>query len=50
MTLSNIKYIIKSIIDIGLVWIMFYYIFKNIKNNVKLSLLFKGVALIIILK
>ncbi len=29
---------------------MFYYIFKNIKNNVKLSLLFKGVAIIIILK
>ena len=50
MTFSNITYIIKSIIDIGLVWIMFYYIFKNIKNNVKLSLLFKGVALIIILK
>ena len=50
MTLTKIGYILKSIIDIAIVWIMFYYIFKNIRNNVKLSLLFKGVAIIIILK
>ena len=29
---------------------MFYYILKNIKNNVKMSLLFKGVLIIIFLK
>ena len=50
MTLTKIGYILKSIIDIAIVWIMFYYIFRNIRNNVKLSLLFKGVAIIIILK
>ena len=50
MTLTKVGYIIKSIIDIVIVWLMFYYIFKNIRNNVKLSLLFKGVAIIIILK
>lgn len=50
MTFGKISYILKSIVDIVLVWMMFYYIFKNIKNNVKLSLLFKGVAIIIILK
>lgn len=50
MTFSTVISIVKKIIDISLVWMMFYYIFKNIKNNVKLSLLFKGVAIIIILK
>lgn len=50
MTLDNIIVIIKKIIDISLVWFIFYYILKNIRNNVKLTLLFKGVAILLILK
>ena len=50
MTLSSVWSIISKIIDISLVWLMFYYILKNIKNNVKLSLIFKGVAFVIVLK
>lgn len=50
MTLESIIDLVKKIIDISLVWAMFYYILKNIKNNVKLTLLFKGVAVILILK
>ena len=50
MTLDSIIAIIKKIIDISLVWLAFYYILKNIRNNVKLTLLFKGVAIILILK
>ena len=50
MTIDNIYDIVKKVIDISLVWIAFYYILKNIRNNVKLTLLFKGVAIIIILK
>lgn len=50
MTLDSIITIIKKIIDISLVWLAFYYILKNIRNNVKLTLLFKGVAIILILK
>ena len=47
MTLEGI---IKNIIDISLVWLALYYILKNIRNNVKLTLLFKGVGIILILK
>ena len=50
MTLDSIIAIIKKIIDISLVWLAFYYILKNIRNNVKLTLLFKGVAIILFLK
>ncbi|MEG1597271.1 MAG: diadenylate cyclase CdaA [Bacilli bacterium] len=50
MNIDFIISIIKKIIDISLVWMVFYYILKNIKNNVKLSLLFKGVIIIVILK
>lgn len=50
MTLDNILVIIKKIVDISLVWLIIYYVLKNIRNNVKLTLLFKGVALILILK
>ena len=50
MTLDNILVIVKKIVDISLVWLIIYYILKNIRNNVKLTLLFKGVALILILK
>lgn len=50
ITITDILTIIRKLCDIFLVWFVFYYILKNIKNNVKLSLLFKGVAFIIILK
>lgn len=50
MTLDNVIVIAKKIIDISLVWLLFYYILKNIRNNVKLTLLFKGVAIVLILK
>lgn len=50
ITLTDVLNVIREIIDISLVWFIFYYILKNIKNNVKLSLIFKGVAFVIILK
>ena len=50
MIVDNIIDIIKNILNILLIWFMFYYILKNIKNNVKMSLLFKGVLVIIFLK
>ena len=50
MIVDNVLDILKNILDVLLVWLMFYYILKNIKNNVKMSLLFKGVLIIIILK
>lgn len=50
ITITDIISILKKIADISLVWLIFYYILKHIRNNVKLSLIFKGVALVIILK
>ena len=46
---SDLVTILRKIVDVSIVWFVFYYILKNIKNNVKLSLLFKGLILIIIL-
>lgn len=50
MTLQTIWSTITKIIDISLVWLMFYYILKNIKNNVKMVLIVKGIFLIIVIK
>lgn len=50
ITLSSVISIIQKLIDVSLVWLIFYYILKNIRNNVKLTLLFKGVAIVILLK
>ena len=50
MNITDVVSILKKIIDISLVWMIFYYMLKHIKNNVKLSLIFKGVFLVIILK
>ena len=50
ITLSDVLTILRKIVDISLVWLIFYFILKNIKNNVKLSLIFKGLLFIIVLK
>lgn len=50
ITVTDIINIVKKIVDISLVWLIFYYILKNIKNNVKLSMLLKGVVIILVLK
>ena len=50
ITITSIISILRKLVDISLVWLIFYFILKNIKNNVKLSLIFKGVAFVIILK
>ena len=50
MTLANIWDVITKIIDIGIVWLVFYFILKNIKNNIKMVLIFKGVLLILVIK
>lgn len=50
MTLATIWSVITKIIDISLVWLMFYYILKNIKGNVKLVLILKGIIIILGIK
>ncbi len=50
MDLSGIWSIFTKIIDIGIVWLAFYYILKNVKNNIKMVLIVKGVVIILIIK
>ncbi len=50
MDLSLLWSIITKIIDICFVWLAFYYILKNVKNNIKMVLIVKGVIVILIVK
>ena len=50
ITLDFILSIINKTVDILIVWLMFYYLLKSFKNNVKLTLIFKGVLIIAVLK
>ena len=50
MNLESFLNILKKVVDICLVWILFYYILKNVRKNVKFSLLFKGIVAIILVK
>jgi len=50
MTWASIWSVITKIIDISIVWLVFYFILKNIKNNTKMVLIFKGVILLLIIK
>ena len=50
MTLANIWSIITKIIDICIVWFMTYYILKNVKNNIKMALIVKGIIILVLVK
>jgi len=50
MTLDSILSVLRALIDISLVWIIAYSVLKNIKNNVKMILLLKGVLIVIVVK
>ena len=50
MVLSLIKDIITKVLDISIVWFLVYFVLKNLKNNIKMVLIFKGIVVIVILK
>ena len=50
ITFTDIVNIVRKIVDISIVWFVIYIVLKNIRNNVKLSLIFKGVTIVILLK
>lgn len=50
MTLTTMWSIVTKIIDICIVWFLVYYILKNVKNNVKLVLIVKGVIILFVIK
>ena len=50
MDLTSIWNVITKILDILIIWIAFYYLLKNVKNNIKMVLIVKGVIIILIVK
>ena len=50
MLLDSLVTIIQKIIDISIVWLILYFVLKNMRKNVKMTLLFKGICIIILLK
>ena len=50
MTFDSIVGLVKSIIDVLLVWLVLYYVLKSLSKNVKMVLLFKGIIFILVLK
>ncbi len=50
MTLVKVLDYIRIFVDILLVWMVLYYTLKNLRKNVKMVLLFKGIIFILALK
>jgi len=50
MTINGIFTILQKLIDVSIVWILIYAILKNLKNNIKMVMIFKGVLIIIFIK
>ena len=47
MSLVTIWSLFTKVLDICIVWMLFYFILKNIRNNVKMVLIVKGVLLVL---
>jgi len=47
MSLTTLWSLVTKVLDICIVWMLFYFILKNIRNNVKMVLIVKGVLLVI---
>lgn len=50
MTFDSIVSLFTKLLDVLLVWLILYYILKNLRKNVKMVLLFKGILFILVLK
>ena len=50
MTFATLISLLKKILDVLLVWMFLYYIFKSLRKNVKMVLLFKGILIILVVK
>jgi len=50
MSLAALWSLFTKILDVCIVWILFYFVLKNIRNNVKMILIVKGVLLVIFIE
>lgn len=49
-TLNNLIQFIKIICNIAVVWVVFYFILKIVKNNARTIQIFKGILLVVIIR
>jgi len=50
MTFDGVVILLRKLLDVLLVWWLLYYILKNLRKNVKMVLLFKGILILLVLK
>lgn len=50
MTLNSVLILLRKLVDVSIVWLMVYYVLKRLRTNVKMVMLFKGIAFIVIIK
>ena len=50
MTFDGIVTLLRKLLDVLLVWWLLYYILKNLRKNVKMVLLFKGILILLLLR
>lgn len=50
MTFNSVLVLFTKLIDVLLVWLVLYYILKNLRKNVKMILIFKGILILVALK
>ena len=50
MTVENVVSILLKLLDVMVIWLVFYYILKSLRKNVRMLLLFKGIVFVLFLK
>lgn len=50
LTLNNLLALGRTILDIGIVWILVYYCLKIVKNNSRTIQIFKGILLVVLIR
>ena len=50
MATNSIIQMVKAIIDISIIWVLAYSVLKNLKDNVKMVFLLKGIIILLIVK
>ncbi len=50
MTVDTVMMFLLKVIDVMIIWLVLYYVLKNLRKNVRMLLLFKGILFIVVLK
>ncbi len=50
ITFDTVMKLIKSLVDMLLLWMILYYVLKSLSKNVKMAMLFKGIFFVVLLK